>query len=649
MANVASGTTIVVENLVTRVSWTVDRAAFARAVGALNAVRAAAGRAAIGIGRAGVRAGQAATGIGAMSAAAAGAGRNMLMMARSWVIGGFAVMTVGRAVFGAIVELEKLETTLGTVLGSQRLAAEAFDRLLQFAARTPFTIDQVISAFIRMNQTTEEFKTMPFEEVERIMTGLGDLASAVGDNIDNLILGAQRAVAGRTQRLQQALKTAIEKNGNTLRIMFRGVAHEIDVTDGNIVNLLRGLAELGETEFGGAMERQMQTVAGAFSNLSDIVKITMRSLGKGGLRDSMFAFVLGAREMFIKLNEFGGAIGKILAVPIRLLGFAIDTVTSNLTFLKIVLGGFSLLAMARAVQLILALLRQAVVLFGLLNAPLIAWAGIILLIEDFVGFMQGKESVIGAFVEEFQGVEGIVGDFSRLLIMLRDDLPHVLEALKNSFESIAGAISSTWEDAKSFFEGIIDFGVEAADTFVVAADALGRMVTGRRLNELSEQREEQQGALEHTQQQLASIQARLNTMLLGTEFIPAEELQELLTRQAQLTRAEPLLQRSVLDIEEQMRQALVAFAPALTAPIPALPSPGAVLAPPRGQMFFSPGARPGTMPVTVTTGDLAVNVQGTTGMNSAQLLSAFSTGVNDALRQPLRQAARLLGAATETP
>ena len=35
MANVAGGTTIIVENLITRVSWTVDRAAFTRAVGAL--------------------------------------------------------------------------------------------------------------------------------------------------------------------------------------------------------------------------------------------------------------------------------------------------------------------------------------------------------------------------------------------------------------------------------------------------------------------------------------------------------------------------------------------------------------------------------------------------------------------------------------
>jgi hypothetical protein len=202
--------------------------------------------------------------------------------ATSRVVGGFvgalAAAAGISASIGKIVEVNrefgKLEASLVTVTGSAESASEAFRAIEQLAARTPFSVSQLTEAFIKL-------KALGLEPSEEAMISYGNTASAMGKDLMQMIEAVADAATGEFERLKEfGIKAS--KEGNKVRFTFKGITTEVRNDAQEITDYLM---QIGQTDFAGAMERQAETLDGAFSNAGDAVDRLARTIGEAGITD----------------------------------------------------------------------------------------------------------------------------------------------------------------------------------------------------------------------------------------------------------------------------------------------------------------------------------------------------------------------------
>jgi len=155
-------------------------------------------------------------------------------------------------------EFESLKASLITVTGDAESAAVAFKGLQDFAATTPFSVQELTDAFIKLGN-------LGLAPSERALTSFGNTAGAMGKSLNQMIEAVADATTGEFERLKEfGIKTKTE--GDRVTLTFKGVSTEIGKNSKEIQDYL---INLGETDFAGGMERQASTLNGAFSNLGD--------------------------------------------------------------------------------------------------------------------------------------------------------------------------------------------------------------------------------------------------------------------------------------------------------------------------------------------------------------------------------------------
>ncbi|WP_422366415.1 hypothetical protein [Pelagibius sp.] len=168
------------------------------------------------------------------------------------------LIRLGKSIIDNARVLESLRAQLQTVTGSADLAAVAFDRILEFAKRTPFEVTNIVTAFNRLKAAGIDPTT------ERLQV-FGDTAAAFGRDITDFSEAVIGAVTGETERLKQfGIITRIE--GDRVRFTFRGLTREVTRDAAEIV---AALEDIGRQNFAGGMARQSETLVGVTSNLDD--------------------------------------------------------------------------------------------------------------------------------------------------------------------------------------------------------------------------------------------------------------------------------------------------------------------------------------------------------------------------------------------
>ena len=194
-------------------------------------------------------------------------------------LGAAAGAALGGAGLGRqIVRIERatgvLRAQLETATGSVEGAADAFDRLEQFAARTPFALEESITAFTRL-------VNLGLTPSERALVSYGNTAAATGKTILQFVEAVADASVGEFERLKEfGIKAG--KEGDKVTFRFRGLTTEVGNSISEIENFLIGL---GETEFGGGLERRIETLDGKLSNLGDAWDTLFRTISDSGIGD----------------------------------------------------------------------------------------------------------------------------------------------------------------------------------------------------------------------------------------------------------------------------------------------------------------------------------------------------------------------------
>lgn len=312
----------------------------------------------------------------------------MAGIAGAAVVAGFTFL--GKSVLDTSAKFESYAATLETIEGSAAGAETALDWIANFAKTTPYEVDELTAAFVKL-------RSYGLDPMDGTMETIGDTASAMGKSLDQAVEAWADATTGEFERLKE-FGIRAKQTGDQVTFFWTENGREqskvIKKTSSDIQEFLNDV--MGK-KFAGAMVRQSKTWNGMMSNLGDSWVDLQRRIGDAGFFDAVknkLADVLDTVNEWATdgtIDKIASTMSAIFTGMVDAVGFFAERIGTHVSFivenfdrlepiLKIV-GGAFLWMIAKAFPM--------VAIFTL--------AGIAL--DDFLTYLEGGESMIGNFVD----------------------------------------------------------------------------------------------------------------------------------------------------------------------------------------------------------------------------------------------------------
>ena len=198
-------------------------------------------------------------------------------------------------------QFDVLYSSLKTVTGGADQASAAWERLVAFAAKTPYTLDQSVKGFTKL-------KALGLDPSERSMMSFGNTASAMGKDLMQMIEAVADASTGEFERLKE-FGIKAKAQGDQVSFTFQGVTTTVQNSASAITEYL---TQIGEVNFSGAMEERMNTLDGAMSNLEDAWAGLYLGIARSGFGDMVAEMAKSAAQAIQDLTvsiESGNLVG----------------------------------------------------------------------------------------------------------------------------------------------------------------------------------------------------------------------------------------------------------------------------------------------------------------------------------------------------
>lgn len=244
---------------------------------------------------------------------------------------GNAIGNVIQDVVKANVTFQSLSASLKTVEGSVDGASRAWKEIERFATSTPYQVEDVTKAFIRL-------KSMGLDASMETLESYGNTASSMSKSLMQMIEAVADATTGEFERLKE-FGIRASQEGDKVTFTFRGISTTVGKSAAEIGAYLK---KLGDTQFAGAMAEQMKTLGGAFSNLQDAVAATYRAIGQSGFNDSMIALAQTITKVVQESDGLARALGQTLATAVDAISAAIKFCADNAAVLALAFVGLML-------------------------------------------------------------------------------------------------------------------------------------------------------------------------------------------------------------------------------------------------------------------------------------------------------------------
>lgn len=245
---------------------------------------------------------------------------------------------------GSNAEMEQYTTSLEVMLGSASKASAMIEKMREFTAKTPLTLENVISGgSLLMSYGVDESNLID------TMTKLGDLASGNAEKMDRITLAYGQMLAkgkvtgeelmqmtGAGVPLQTALAESIGVTGEEFsKMVSKG---EVGIDDLN--KAITGLTT-GNGKFAGMMEKQSQTMQGMLSTLLDNISEFFRKMGEGAFGEVKSALqeasdLLAEWEEDGTLDRWAQGVGVLLK---NLIAFLKQAISVGLDFKEAIIAG----------------------------------------------------------------------------------------------------------------------------------------------------------------------------------------------------------------------------------------------------------------------------------------------------------------------
>jgi hypothetical protein len=182
-----------------------------------------------------------------------------------------AITKIGSDIIEVTSKFQKFEAVLTNTLGSKSLAKSALNDIKQFAATTPFQVDELTASFVKL-------ANQGFTPTLAQMRSLGDLAASQGKSFDQLTEAIIDAQTGEFERLKE-FGIRASKAGDQVKFTFKGVETQTKFTSDAIRDYILTLGDAqGVT---GGMEAISKTLGGQISNMGDAFDALFVAIGEG--------------------------------------------------------------------------------------------------------------------------------------------------------------------------------------------------------------------------------------------------------------------------------------------------------------------------------------------------------------------------------
>lgn len=245
---------------------------------------------------------------------------------------------------GSNAEMEQYTTSLEVMLGSASKASAMIEKMREFAAKTPLTLENVISGgSLLMSYGVDESNLID------TMTKLGDLASGNAEKMDRITLAyGQMLAKGKVtgEELMQMteagvpLQTALAESIGVTGEEFSKMVSKGEVGIDDLNKAITGLTT-GNGKFAGMMEKQSQTMQGMLSTLLDNISEFFRKMGEGAFGEVKSALqeasdLLAEWEEDGTLDRWAQGVGVLLK---NLIAFLKQAISVGLDFKEAIIAG----------------------------------------------------------------------------------------------------------------------------------------------------------------------------------------------------------------------------------------------------------------------------------------------------------------------
>ncbi|MBU0994119.1 MAG: hypothetical protein KJ737_16635 [Proteobacteria bacterium] len=293
---------------------------------------------------------------------------------------------------------EKYQTSLETITGSSDKAKQAMTWITDFTAKTPYELDQVTEGFTKL-------KAYGIDPVNGTMKTLGDTASAMAKPLDQAVEMFADAITGEFERLKEfGIRAKTQGDQVTFSWLQNGQQMQKTVQKtGDAIQ--KGLIEILEGRFAGAMEKQSKTFAGMWSNIKDQFTIFQKSVMDAGV----FEYLKKQLSEALKKIEEWKKSGKLDEWAKKISAAVISAIESFKKFaaavVKVATPFAPLLEILLKLSPVLVTLGAAVTTFG------VTWLAVINPIIQVTSLIGTLNPALGALGTTLGTVTALVGAF----------------------------------------------------------------------------------------------------------------------------------------------------------------------------------------------------------------------------------------------
>ncbi len=200
---------------------------------------------------------------------------------------------------------EKLKLTLGNIEGSMNKARDSFAWIQDFAAKTPYQLEEVTSAFVKM-------RTYGIDPLrDNTLKVVGDVAAAfqgMGKTIDDVVEALADAQTGEFERLKEfGIKAS--KQGEQVILRYADAHGQVveKIVQNNEEIIRSTLLSIWNDKYGGQMDKLSGTWSQMMSNLQDNWTRFKQLIAESGFFDYMKNNLKSILDWSNKLFETGKA------------------------------------------------------------------------------------------------------------------------------------------------------------------------------------------------------------------------------------------------------------------------------------------------------------------------------------------------------
>lgn len=363
---------------------------------------------------------------------AAAAITRVAMVAATAFATGAGFLAKGAVEVGAT--FEALKTTLTTIEGSAEAAQASLDWVQDFAKRTPYDLNQVAGAFVRMRAYGLDPMNGSFEAI-------GNAASAMGKDIMQGVEAVADAAQGENERLKEfGIRAKVEGDKVTYSWQQNGEQMSRTIAN-NGEEIVKTLTEIFDERYTGAMAAQATTWNGLVSNMGDTWVAFQKKIADAGFFDWIKRQIGDVLTEINRLDDAGtldmwakGISDSFIAVGESVARFVRAIYRGGQRLAEF----YALLSGGRIDMSALQALGGVVLLLVRTFMPLVFWIGLAYLaIDDLLAYLEGADSVIGRVIAKIQEFTGVSEGLAQVMTGLAAALGVALLA---GFQRIPGII-----------------------------------------------------------------------------------------------------------------------------------------------------------------------------------------------------------------